>query len=307
MAFPPASQHVPSWWLTLASRLGRVAIVCLILENFLLLFAPLVFLLGGSPGMGFSPRASVLVAFSDAGFLLSLADLFAVIGFSILAPVLFLLLIGLVKSKRRVPFDTLLLGGALACVVAVIPVKLYAQARAAGTVASLDAVAATGGWSLASGLILAASLLYMFLAQRVEAGTGGFKLSSLKWPLYGAVNLFGSLAIAGFFQGLASGHPNFDAFTLGLVVKMTLVPVLGVLAYRDLLDRFPYWGRLPAAVVPAASVARPAPRRVHAARRRVHAPQRVFAPRPTLASVRPLPPPPSPENTMRSLPPPPKN
>src|SRR5438445_42990 len=128
MAYAPAVQPVPSWWLTLASRLGRVAIVCLIIENFLRLFAPLAFLLGGSPGMGFSPRASVLVAFSDAGFLLSLADLFAVIGFSILAPVLFLLLIGLVKSKRRVPFDTLLLGGALACVVAVIPVKLYAAA-----------------------------------------------------------------------------------------------------------------------------------------------------------------------------------
>src|SRR2546428_11661723 len=177
MAFPPPAQPVPSWRLPLASRLGRVAIVCLILETFLLLFAPLVFLLGGSPGMGFSPRASVLLAFSDAGFLLTLAALFAVIGFPSLAPVRFLLLVGLVKSKRRVPFDTLLLGGALACVVAVIPVKLYAQARAAGTVASLDAVAATGGWSLASGLILAASLLYMFLAQRVEAEAGGVKLS----------------------------------------------------------------------------------------------------------------------------------
>src|SRR3989442_1235433 len=104
MAYAPAVQPVPSWWLTLASRLGRVAIVCLILENFLLLFAPLAFLLGGSPGTGFSPRASALVAFSDAGFLLSLADLFAVIGFSILAPVLFLLLIGLVQAKRRGPF-----------------------------------------------------------------------------------------------------------------------------------------------------------------------------------------------------------
>src|SRR3989454_8709856 len=132
MAFPPASQPVPSWWLTLASRLGRVAIVCLILENFLLLFAPLVFLLGGSPGMGFSPRASVLLAFSDAGFLLSLADLFAVIGFSILAPVLFLLLVGLVKSKRRGTFDTPPPRRAPACVVALIPLKLYAHAPAAG-------------------------------------------------------------------------------------------------------------------------------------------------------------------------------
>src|SRR3989442_9771782 len=203
MALPPRAQPVPSWWLTPASRLGRVAICCLILENFLLLFAPLAFLLGGSPGMGFSPRASVLVAFSDAGFLLSLADLFAVIGFSILAPVLFLLLIGLVKSKRPVPFDTFLLGGALACVVAVIPVKLYAQARAAGTVASLDAVAATGGWSLASGLILAASLLYMFLAQRVEAGAGGVQPPRPQGAPVGGPNPFGGPPVPGVFPGPA--------------------------------------------------------------------------------------------------------
>ena len=108
--------------------------------------------------------------------------------------------------------------------------------------------------------------------------------------MYAAVNVFGSLAIAGFFQGLAAGNPNFDAFTLGLVVEMTLVPVLGVLAYRDLLDRFPGWGRLPAALVTPVVVA--------------HATRRVFAVRRTPAPVRPLPPPPSPQNEMR-LPPPP--
>src|SRR2546422_6133378 len=145
MALPPAAQPVPSWWLTLAPRLGRVAICCLILENFLLLFAPLAFLLGGSPGMGFSPRASVLVAFSDAGFLLSLADLFAVIGFSILAPVLFLLLVGLVKSKRRVPLDTPPLRGAPPGVVAGVPPELYAPAPPAGAGAGPDAGAAAGG------------------------------------------------------------------------------------------------------------------------------------------------------------------
>jgi hypothetical protein len=191
-------------------------------------------------------------------------------------------------------------------VIAVTPVVLYSHARAAGTVASLDAVAATGGLTAASALILAASLLYLFFTLRLEATAKPLKFACLKWPIYGAVNVFGSLAIAGFFQGLAAGSPNMDAFTIGLVVKMTLVPVLGVLAYRDLLDRFPYWGRLPAAILPAAAVIRPTLRRVHASRR-VHAPQRVFAPRPTPASVRPLPPPPTPEYTMPSRPPPPKN
>ena len=39
MASPPALRAVPSWWLSLASRLGRVAILCLIVGNFFLLLA----------------------------------------------------------------------------------------------------------------------------------------------------------------------------------------------------------------------------------------------------------------------------
>ena len=293
MASPPAPQPLPSWWLSLASRLGRVAIVCLIVENFLLLLAPLAFLTGLNPG-SFMTTGSLLSVFSDAGFLLSLADLFAVIGFTILAPVFFLILFGLVRSKRRVPYDTLLLGGAIACAIAVVPVELYAHARAAGTVASLDAVAATGGLTAASALILLVSLLYLFFSLRVEGTVKPLKLACLKWPVYGAVNVFGSLAIAGFFQGLAAGTPRMEAFTIGLVVKMTLVPVLGVLAYRDLFDRFPNWARIPVAGAPILSAPVAA------------APRRVFARRTsTPATVRPLPPPPSPENEMKPLPPPP--
>src|SRR5205809_1044734 len=145
MAFPPA-QAPTTWWLSLASRLSRVALPCLVLQNFLLL-------------------------------------------------------------RCR-----------LACVVAVIPVQLYARARAVGTVASLDAVAATGGWSLASGLILVSSLLYLFLTMRVEAGAPPLRFSCYKWPVYGAVNVFGSLAIAAYFQGLAAGNPSLAALTPRLVV-----------------------------------------------------------------------------------------
>ena len=39
MASPPAAPPAPSWWLSLASRLGRVAILCLIVGNFFLLIA----------------------------------------------------------------------------------------------------------------------------------------------------------------------------------------------------------------------------------------------------------------------------
>lgn len=299
MASPPALRAVPSWWLSLAARLGRVAILCLIVENFLLLLAPLAFLIGLNGGSVMSPAptsASLLQVFSEAGFLLSLADLFAVIGFVILAPTFFLILVGLIRSKRRVPHDTLLLGGAMGCAIAVVPVEVYAHARAAGTVASLDAVAATGGLTAASALILVVSLLYLFFSLRIEGTVKPLKFAGLKWPVYGAVNVFGSLAIAGFFQGLAAGSPRMDAFTIGLVVKMTLVPVLGVLAYRDLFDRFPSWARIPVAGVPIL----PAPVRA--------APRRVFVHRARpVAATRPIPPPPTPENTMRPLPPPPTN
>src|SRR5437867_11996645 len=177
---PPAPQAPTSWWLSLASRLGRVAIVCLIVANFLLLFAPLAFLVGPSSGSArVSVLGSLLLVFQDAGFLVNLADLFAVIGFAILAPVLFLVLFGLFKSKRRLPFDTLLLGSALACVVGAIPAKLYAEAHAAGSITSLDPVAATGGWSVASGLILATSIIYLFFTPRIEAGVKPLNLACI--------------------------------------------------------------------------------------------------------------------------------
>ena len=106
------------------------------------------------------------------------------------------------------------------------------------------------------------------------------------WPVYGAVNVFGSLAIAGFFQGLAAGNPNTDAFTIGLVVKMTLVPVLDVLAYRDLYDRVPTWARIPTKVVApvAVPVATPASLSVE--------PERVPPPPADEVAPPPIPPPP---------------
>src|SRR5256712_360380 len=155
MATPPA-QAPTSWWLSLASRLGRVAFYCLVVENFLLLFAPLAFLLSLQGSSSFTVSGSLLLVFTDPSFLLTLADLFAVVGFAVLAPVLFLILVGLARSRRQLPLDTLLLGGTLACVAAVIPVELYAHARAAGAVASLDAGAPTGGYTAGSAPVPAA-------------------------------------------------------------------------------------------------------------------------------------------------------
>ena len=122
---------------------------------------------------------------------------------------------------------------------------LYAWGRARGTVTSVDAAAATGGWGVASLLLLVASLGYLFLTLRLENGTQKLRLGSFKWPMYAAVNVLGSVAIAGFFQGYSGGSGSVDAFTLGLVLKVTLVPLLGVLAYRALMDLFPNWARVP--------------------------------------------------------------
>jgi len=283
---PPPPPETTSPWLPLAGRLGRIAVACLLVENFLLLFAPLFFLLNLPSNARLTPSPAVaLPVYTDAGLLLSLADLFSVIGFVILAPVLFLILLGLWRSGRRPGFDTLLPGiAALACVAALVPVKLYAQGRAAGTIASLDQAVATGGWSVASVLLLAASLAYLVFTLRVEAGAKPWRLTCLKWPVYAAVNVLGAVAIAGFFQGLAAGSPNFDAYTLGIVLKVTLVPMLGVLAYRDLYDRVPAWAKTtvggapppagPATPSAAESIAPPPP------------------PPPDSADALPLPPPP---------------
>ncbi len=292
MDLPPPPPELTSPWLHLAGRLGRIGIGCLLIENFLLLFAPLFFLMSLPSNLRLTVAgAPSLYALTDAGLVLSIADLFSVIGFVILAPVLLVIVFALARSVRRPAFDTLVLGiVAFACVVALVPVKLYAQGRAAGTIAGIDQVAATGGWGVASALLLVASLAYLFFALRVEATARPVKLAAYTWPVYAAVNALGAVAIAGFFQGLAAGSPNFNAYTLGIVLKVTLVPMLGVLAYRDLLDRVPAWARISAKEVAPAAM-----------------PVAVPAASPVERLASPPPPPPADEILPLPLPPPPED
>jgi hypothetical protein len=157
-----------------------------------------------------------------------------------------LVLLALVRGDRRVSLLTFALGCAvLLCLVSWVSVMLYAQGQARGTILTVDAAAATGGWGVASLLLLVASLAYMSLTLRVENGEGKRSLTSFWWPAYGAVNVLGSVAIAGFFAGSPSGAGRSDALSLGLVLKVTLIPMLGVMAYGDLKDRFPRWARVP--------------------------------------------------------------
>jgi len=273
---PPDPRTSP--WLHVAAPVGKVAAYFLIAQCFLLLFAPLVLLLDLASQVEPGGTGSSLVAlFADPMRVIAVADFVAIIGVVILALALFLVLFGFVRGDRRVPLVAYGLGiGALACLVAWVPVMAYSLGRARGgaaggdAVATVDAAAATGGWSLAAVLLLAASLLYVFFCLRMEGGTG-LRLRTLKWPVYASVNLLGSVAIAGFFEGAAGGSRSVDAFTLGLVLKVTLIPVLGGMAYQEMRDRFPLWARLPVQDAPVAAV-------------RASPPEAEFA--------RPLPPPP---------------
>lgn len=254
-AVPPDPASSP--WLHVAAPVGKVGSWFLIGANFLLLFAPLVFLLNAADYLDpQAPGGTLMLLFSDPTRVLAIADLVSVIGVVILACTLFVILFGLIRAERRVGLDVYLLGiVTLACLVAWVPVMAYALGRARGTITDVDAAAATGGWSVAAGLLLAASLAYLFFTIRLEDGTGVRKLGSFKWPIYAAVNLLGSAAIAGYVQG---GGTNVDAFSLGLVLKVTLIPMLGVMAYQDLRDKFPLWRAVPLQAVPDVA-ARPAP------------------------------------------------
>ncbi len=303
---PPSSPARPpaNFALHLAGRLGKVAAACLVVANFLLLFAPLFWLtgLGGTPSLApptgleladADPARAIFALATDPGFLLTLADVLQIVGFAILAGVLLLLLAGLARGPGRVPFDGLALGfAAFVIAIVLVPVLAIAQAHARGAIGSIDEVAATGGWSVASVLILGLSLAYLALALRVSAGAERRRLAAYKWPVYAAVNLLGAVAIAGFFEGLAAGNPNIDAFTLGLVLKVTLIPMLGVLAYRDLYDGFPAWAGVPAAEAPRTAAPAEAP---------VPPP----APPPEERSGSPVPPAPSPSQAPLPPPPPP--
>jgi hypothetical protein len=84
----------------------------------------------------------------------------------------------------------------------------------------------------------------MVLTARVDLGIHHRRMTSLWWPAFAAVNLLGSVAVAGFFIGLAGGTAIAESLSLGLVLKVTLVPMLGVLAYGDLKDRIQRWADL---------------------------------------------------------------
>ena len=244
MAFPGATRQSTSIHrLHRAGRIGKIGATLLIVSSFAGLFAPIAFLLNAQSVLNPNLPAYALIAiFSEPARLLVIADVIAILGVVLLAAAMALVLVALARRGKPRPFVALLLGGvALACLAAWVPLMLNTQNQARGAITTVDAAAATGGYSIASLLLLGAGLAYMAFTIRIEHGIKHHKLTSLWWPAYGAVNVLGSVAIAGFFAGSLSGVGSTDALSLGLALKMTLVPMLGVLAYGDLKDRFPQW------------------------------------------------------------------
>ena len=238
---PPNPWSSP--WLHLAGPLGKVGASFLIVSSFSALFAPIAFLVDAPSLLDpNAPASSFIALFADPSRLLAIGDFLALLGIIVLSAAMAIVILGLARGDKRVPVAAFLLGAvSLLCLVAWVPMMVYYQGTARGAITTLDAAAATGGWSLASLLLLVASLAYTGCALRVEGHVKPHKLSSLWWPVFGAVNLLGSVAIAGFFQGLAIGAEIFQSLSLGLVLKVTLIPMFGVLAYGDLKDRFPRW------------------------------------------------------------------
>lgn len=251
--------------LEIAVRLGRIAVVCLIVQSFLFLLAPLFFLASPERYVDTGSTAQQIVAaFSDPMMFASIGDLFGGIGLVVLASAVAVLLSSLWRAWRRPSRAVVLLGVAAVVLVAAVPAAMvWTAASSPRFPGQLDGLAATGGWNAVSLLLVAATLAFALFAWRVERASRPLRLASLLWPVYAAVSLVGSVAFADFFEGVVAAESSAGAYMLGLLLKILLLPVLGVIAYRDLLLRFPDWRKVdvsgPARAEPGAAAREPAP------------------------------------------------
>ncbi len=246
--------------LELAIRLGRIGAACLIIGNLLYLFAPLFYLANLEQFVDTRQASGEFVSqVSDPGMLASIADLVIAIGLALLALALAFLLAGLWRARRRPAKDAFPFGvAAVACLAAAPAVTAWTEAR--GGVGSIDAVIATGGWSVGSALLLAASLLYLAFCLRAERALKPTKLACVFWPAYAAVNVLGAATFAGLIEETGAGGANLYPFLAGLALKIVLIPILAVVAYRELLIRLPDWEKADVAPRPRKHAAAPAPK-----------------------------------------------
>ena len=234
-------------WLPVSVALGRTAAAFLIASNFAFLIAPLVYLLNLllSPDPGnvvdpSDPTAVALLLASDPRRIFAVGDVLVLVGASLLATAVILVLVSLPRGRVRIPRDAFLFGGAtVAAIVAWAVATVYAVSQSRG-ISGVGGVAATGGWGAAAAGLLAASLLYAGLAVRVDRAMGWRRrLSSMAWPVFAVVNLVGSAALASAFRGAGD-----EVLIVGLALQVVPIPLLGVVAYADLRARFASWSAL---------------------------------------------------------------
>ncbi len=251
--------------LEIAVRLGRIGVVCLIVQSFLFLLAPLFFL--ASPARyvdAGSTAQQIVAAFSEPMMFASIGDLFGGIGLVVLASAVAVLLSWLWRAWGRPSRALVLLGVASVMLVAAVPAAMvWTAGSLSRSPGQLDGLAATGGWNAVSLLRVAAALAFALFAWRVELASRPLRLAPLLWPVYAAVSLVGSVAFADVFEGIVANESSAGAFMLGLLLRILLLPVLSVIAYRDLLIRFPDWRKVdvsgPVRTEPGAVARRPLP------------------------------------------------
>ena len=230
-------------WLHLGGRLGRVAGGCLVAQNFLYIFAPLFFLL--DLGRFVNPRdagGQFVAQASDAGLFLAVGDIAGMLGFALLASALAALIAGVEVSRRPPPLAVMAIVAAGFACVAVMPLVMSwaeGKPREAG-VGTLDSAILAGGWGIGAAVLLCASLAFLAFAL-IQGGPRDGRLVCPLWAVFGAVQCLGVAPFAAVIEAAGEADRNPYTLTIGLGVRILLLPVLAVLAYRELLERLPGW------------------------------------------------------------------
>jgi len=181
------------------------------------------------------PSDVAVLLLTDPYRVFAIGDLLLLIGSVLLAVAVVLLLPGLLRVERRPPIDAFLWGGLTASVLASWAiVTVYAQGRARG---GIDAVAATGGWTAAAFVLLVASLLYVVFVVRGSGRGARRGLAPVRWPLFATISLVGT----GFLGQSVRGDERL--VIAGLALMIVLLPLLGIVAYRDVAESFERWSR----------------------------------------------------------------
>lgn len=241
-------------FLEVAGRIGRAAAAFLIASNFVFLIAPLLYFT--VPTVRFDPvepSGATLIMLSDPYRIFALGDVFVLIGAALLAGAVLLILLDRKTRSSKSRRIVIPLGvAALAFLLAWFVATAYAQGRSRGG-GVVDAVAATGGWGIAAASLLVASLLYVVFVWRLEGRKSPSESAPVRWPVFAAFNLIGTGALAA-LVGSGSMDPFFA--TMGLALGLVLIPLLGIVTYRDVWDSFGKW--LPADGIDAGWEAAPA-------------------------------------------------